>query len=127
MIEVAVHADRAEDGLRFAGGAMHVEAAGDKPINDVLDLRVGRAFLHYDDHGLNHSLHFARSLKNGRSDFLEYISGFSASGISPAISGLAMAFSVPVLKNSELSGFSFPPEMGPSSRKPQPHAVRSSN
>ena len=51
MIEIAVHADGAEDGVRFAGGAMHVEAAGDQAVDDVLDLGVGGAFLHDDDHG----------------------------------------------------------------------------
>src|SRR6266478_8373311 len=50
MIEIAVDADGAEDGVGFAGGAMHVEAAGDEAIDDVLDLGVGGAFLHYDDH-----------------------------------------------------------------------------
>jgi hypothetical protein len=29
---------------------MHVEAAGDQAIDYVLDLGVGGAFLHYDDH-----------------------------------------------------------------------------
>jgi hypothetical protein len=50
MIEVAVHADGTEDGVRLAGGAMDIEAAGDEAINHVLDLGVGGAFLHYDDH-----------------------------------------------------------------------------
>src|SRR6266849_3194054 len=50
MIEIAVHADGAEDGVGFAGGAMHVEAAGDEAVDDVLDLGVGGALLHYDDH-----------------------------------------------------------------------------
>src|SRR6266446_1133659 len=50
MIEIAVHANGAEDGVRFAGGAMHIEAAGDEAVDDVLDLGVGGALLHYDDH-----------------------------------------------------------------------------
>ncbi len=50
MIEVAVDADGAEDGVRFAGGAVHVEAAADQAIDYVLDLRVCGAFLHHDDH-----------------------------------------------------------------------------
>jgi hypothetical protein len=29
MIEIAVDADGAEDGVGFAGGSMHIEAAGD--------------------------------------------------------------------------------------------------
>jgi hypothetical protein len=29
---------------------MDVKAAGDEAIDDVLDLGVGGAFLHYDDH-----------------------------------------------------------------------------
>jgi hypothetical protein len=29
---------------------MHVEAAGDEAVDDVLDLGVGGAFLHYDYH-----------------------------------------------------------------------------
>jgi hypothetical protein len=29
---------------------VHVKAAGDEAIDDVLDLDVGGAFLHYDDH-----------------------------------------------------------------------------
>jgi hypothetical protein len=29
---------------------VHVEAAGDQAVDDMLDLRVGRAFLHYDNH-----------------------------------------------------------------------------
>ena len=51
MIEIAVHADGAEHRVRFAGGAMHVESVGDQAIDHVLNLRVGRALLHYDDHG----------------------------------------------------------------------------
>ncbi len=50
MIEVAVHAHGAEDGMRFAGGAVNVEAAGDKAVDDMLDLGVGSPFLHHDDH-----------------------------------------------------------------------------
>jgi hypothetical protein len=30
---------------------MHVKAAGDEAVDDVLDLGVGGAFLHYDYHG----------------------------------------------------------------------------
>jgi len=29
---------------------MNVEAAGDEAVDDMLDLGVGGAFLHYDDH-----------------------------------------------------------------------------
>jgi len=46
-----VNADSAEDGVRFAGGTMHVEAAGDEAVDDMLDLGVSGAFLHHDDHG----------------------------------------------------------------------------
>ena len=52
MIEIAMDADCAEHGVRFARGAMHVEAAGDESVDYVLDLGVGGAFLHYDDHVL---------------------------------------------------------------------------
>ncbi len=52
MIEVAVNADRAKHGVRFASGAVHVKTAGDKAVNHVLDLGVGGPFLHYDDHKL---------------------------------------------------------------------------
>jgi len=51
MIEVAVNADGAEDRVRFASGAMDVEAAGDEAVDNMLDLGVGGPFLHYDDHG----------------------------------------------------------------------------
>src|SRR6266404_898248 len=51
MIEIAVYADGAEDGVGFAGRAMHVEAAGDEAVDYVLDFGVGGAFLHYDYHG----------------------------------------------------------------------------
>jgi hypothetical protein len=50
MIEVAVNADGAEDGMRFPGGAVHVEAAGDEAVDDMLDLGVSGPFLHHDDH-----------------------------------------------------------------------------
>jgi hypothetical protein len=30
---------------------MHVKAAGNHAVNDVLDLLVGRSFVHDDDHG----------------------------------------------------------------------------
>ncbi len=50
MIEIAVNANRAEHGMRFASRAMNVEAAGDQPVNDMLDLRVRGPFLHHDDH-----------------------------------------------------------------------------
>jgi hypothetical protein len=36
--------------MRFAGGAVNVKAAADQAVDDVLDLGVGGAFLHYDDH-----------------------------------------------------------------------------
>ena len=39
MIEIAVHAHGAENSVRFAGGAMNVEAAGDQAVDHVLDLR----------------------------------------------------------------------------------------
>src|SRR5216683_99189 len=50
MIEVAVNADGAEDGVRLAGGAVNVEAAANEPVDDMLDLGVGGPFLHHDDH-----------------------------------------------------------------------------
>jgi len=52
MIEIAVNADCAEHGVRFASGAMHVEAAGDEAVDYVLDLGVGGSLLHYDYHVL---------------------------------------------------------------------------
>src|SRR2546430_15998302 len=33
----------------------HVEAAGDEAVDDVLDLGVGGAFLHYDDRSEEHT------------------------------------------------------------------------
>jgi hypothetical protein len=45
-----VNSDGAEDGVRFAGRAVNVEAAGDEAVDDMLDLGVGGPFLHYDDH-----------------------------------------------------------------------------
>ena len=50
MIEIAVDADRADYGVRCPGGAMHVKAAGDHAVDDVLDLLVGGSFVHDDDH-----------------------------------------------------------------------------
>src|SRR6267154_474456 len=50
MIEVAVNADGAKHRMRFAGGAVDIEAAGDKPVDDMLDLRVRGPFLHHNDH-----------------------------------------------------------------------------
>jgi len=38
VIEIAVNADRAEHRMRFASGAVNVEAAGDQPVDDMLDL-----------------------------------------------------------------------------------------
>jgi hypothetical protein len=40
MIEVAVDAYGAEDGVGFAGRAVNVEAAGDQAVDYVLDLGV---------------------------------------------------------------------------------------
>ena len=51
MIEIAMDADGAENGVGCAGGAMYIEAAGDDTIDDVLDLLVGGVFVHDDDHG----------------------------------------------------------------------------
>jgi hypothetical protein len=53
VIEIAMDADGAKDGVGCAGGAMNVEAAGDNAIDDALDLLVGGVFLHYDDHDLD--------------------------------------------------------------------------
>src|SRR5260370_1742302 len=50
MIEVAVNAHSSQHRVRFAGGTVNVEAAGDQAVDDMLDLRVGSAFLHHDDH-----------------------------------------------------------------------------
>src|SRR5258707_13728147 len=50
MIEVAVNAHSSKHRVRFAGGTVNVEAAGDQAVDDMLDLRVGSAFLHHDDH-----------------------------------------------------------------------------
>src|SRR5690242_15287082 len=50
MIEVAVHADSTKNGMRFTGRAVHVEAAGDQAVDDVLDLGLGGPFLHHNDH-----------------------------------------------------------------------------
>jgi hypothetical protein len=65
MIEIAMYADRAENGVRFASRAMDVEPAADQAVDDLLDLRVGRAFLHYDDHWLSASLSIRRWRPNG--------------------------------------------------------------
>jgi hypothetical protein len=51
VIEIAVNADSAEHSVRSASGAVHVKAACDDAIDDVLDLLVGGAFLHDNDHG----------------------------------------------------------------------------
>ncbi len=45
MIKIAMDADGAEHGVRCASGAMHIEAAGDDAIDDVLDLLVGGGLL----------------------------------------------------------------------------------
>src|SRR6266404_196772 len=50
VIEVAVNADGAEHSVRFAGGAVDVEATRDKSVDNLLDLRVSGAFLHHNDH-----------------------------------------------------------------------------
>ena len=59
-IEIGAHADRAEYGVRCAGGTMDIESQSHKTIHYVLDLLVGGAFLHYYDHDLRLSPH-ARS------------------------------------------------------------------
>jgi hypothetical protein len=50
VVEIAMDAYGAEDGVGFAGGAVDIKAAADEAIDNVLDLGVGGAFLHYDDH-----------------------------------------------------------------------------
>jgi len=51
MIEIAMNADGTENRMRRAGGAMHVKAAAYNAVDDTLDLLVGGAFLHHNDHG----------------------------------------------------------------------------
>ncbi len=51
MVEIAVHTHRAENGVRFSGGAVHVKAAGNQAIDNVLDLGVSGALLHDNYHG----------------------------------------------------------------------------
>ncbi len=51
MIEIAVDADGAENSVRSAGGAVHVEAAGDYAVDHMLNLLFGGAFVHDDNHG----------------------------------------------------------------------------
>ncbi len=51
MIKIAMYTNSAQDGVRFAGGAMNIKATSDKAVDDVLDLTVGGSLLHYDDHG----------------------------------------------------------------------------
>ena len=51
MIEIAVDAHGGEERCeRSPGRAMHVKAAGDYAVNDVLNLLVGGSFMHDDDH-----------------------------------------------------------------------------
>jgi hypothetical protein len=50
VIEVAMHTHSAQDGVRFARRAVYIKTAGDEAIDHLLNLRVARAFLHYDDH-----------------------------------------------------------------------------
>ena len=45
-----VRADDAEHRARRAGRAVHVHAQLDQPRDDRVDLRLGGAFFHYDDH-----------------------------------------------------------------------------
>ena len=52
-LEVRGRADAGEDGLRFAGGAVDVEAELHHALDHVLDLFIGGAVLHGDDHHLN--------------------------------------------------------------------------
>ena len=51
VIEVAMHADGAEHGVRSPSGAVHIKAAGDHTIDHVLDLLFGGVFVHDNDHG----------------------------------------------------------------------------
>src|SRR5437879_1477344 len=50
MIEVPMHADGSKDGMRFTGGTVYVKTVSYEAIDHLLDLRVGSAFLHHDDH-----------------------------------------------------------------------------
>ena len=50
MIEVPMHTNRAQNGVRLSRRAVHVEAAGDQPVDDVLDLDFRGSFLHHNDH-----------------------------------------------------------------------------
>jgi len=50
VIEIAMDAHGAENGVAGPGRAMHVKAAGDHAVNDVLNLLVGGSFMHDDDH-----------------------------------------------------------------------------
>jgi hypothetical protein len=51
VIEIAMHADSTENGVRSAGGPVHIEAAGDNAVDDHLNLLFGGAFVHDNDHG----------------------------------------------------------------------------
>jgi hypothetical protein len=51
MIKIAVDADRTKNRVRSAGGAMHIEAAGDYAVDYVLNLLFGGALVHDNNHG----------------------------------------------------------------------------
>jgi hypothetical protein len=50
MIEVPMHANRAENGVGLSGGTVDIESIGDQAIDHVLDLAVGSTLLHDDNH-----------------------------------------------------------------------------
>jgi hypothetical protein len=50
MIEVTMNAYGAEHRVRFAGGPVDIESAGNEAVDDMLDLGVSGPFLHHNDH-----------------------------------------------------------------------------
>ena len=49
-VEIGARADRRENGLALAGGAVHGEAHADQVFDHILDLLFGCGFLHCDNH-----------------------------------------------------------------------------
>ena len=68
--------DRAENGARHAGRSMDIHAHLDKPFDDVLDLRFGRALFHYNNHGFRRlqCLHYSRAAVFGLGGTSSFIS-----------------------------------------------------
>jgi hypothetical protein len=45
-----MNTDGAKNRVRLACGTVHIEAAGDQPVDDMLDLGFGGPYLHHNDH-----------------------------------------------------------------------------